>query len=117
VFRAIAVLLGLAAVYHFAGFLRPDLVAPAPKWRHAAFIAIDWLAAWLLVRRPGWLIWPFAALTINSVAGHAWRAWTWWTCDHTIDWTSIGTIVVLPVGLVLLYQERREYRQRPAPLG
>jgi hypothetical protein len=49
-----------------------------PMWRHVVFIVIDGSLAWLLLRRPWWLVWAYAGLTLHILNGHGRGAWRLW---------------------------------------
>lgn len=110
VFRLFSLCFGLAALYHLVGFMFPDLVAPAPAWRHALFVGINTCGCWLLIARPTWLIWPFTLLTLQQIYSHTNRAVDWWINQSKVDWLSLGVIVVLPLAWRFLWQERQEQK-------
>ncbi len=92
------------------GFVAPELVLPAPRWRHGLFILINALGAWLVLRRPPGLVLPFLAITLQQMYSHGTRALTWWHREQRVDWISLCIIVILPLALVLLIKDARERR-------
>ena len=71
-FRLASVAAAIAVLVHVAALTVPAVNlflynAGYPWWRHVVFIGIDALAL-LLLRRPAWLVWPYAVLTAQVVA-------------------------------------------------
>jgi len=105
----------VAALFHAAAMLSQPVAAleykpTYPTWRHVAFIVIDMSLAWLLLRRPRWLVWAFAALTLQILSSHGVGAWAMWTAQHRIDWISVAISIAAPVVLLLLFMDRRDRR-------
>jgi len=119
-FRICAASAALAAAFHAAAMASPSVARieydPGyPAWRHVVFIAINGSLAWLFLRRPRWLVWPFALLTIEVVGGHGYRAWELWATARRVDWISIAVVLAAPSILLLLFLDRRDHdRERPA---
>ena len=109
-FRIIAILFVLAATYHAVAFFQPAFVNGGSHWRHAVFTAIDLLCAWYLLRRPRWFVWAFGLLTLETLYGHGMHAWMWWHTEQRLDWLSFAVLLVVPLTLVLLIQDRRSRR-------
>jgi uncharacterized membrane protein HdeD (DUF308 family) len=112
-FRMIAILFVAAAIYHAAAFFQLELSDGGVHWRHAAFIAIDLLCAWYLLRRPWWFVWAFGLLTLETLCGHGAHAWMWWHTERRLDWLSFAVLIAVPLTLVLLIRDRR-WRRPPA---
>jgi hypothetical protein len=106
-FRILAILFAVAAIYHAAVFFQLALSGGGASWRHAAFIGIDLVCAWYLVRRPRWFVWAFGLLTLETLYGHGRHAWMWWHAERRLDWLSFAVLVAVPVTLVLLIRDRR----------
>jgi hypothetical protein len=113
--RLAAFATAIAAGYHAAALSVPAFAAITyppdyPAIRHVVFIVIDGTVAWLLLRRPWWLVWAYAVLTIQVLNGHgraAWLAWRRAEGVHVVDvCVSLGVVATL----LLLIAERR---QRP----
>jgi hypothetical protein len=114
-FRLAAVFAAFAAAYHTAAVVVPafaTIAYPAtyPVWRHLVFIAIGGSLVWLFLRRPIWLVWPYAVLTAQVIYSHGGAAWTFWQQERRIDWISIAAVVGILLGLGLLLVDWRERR-------
>ena len=101
-----------AALYHLTAIAIPTFGAMAypptyPLWRHLIFIVIDTAFGALFLRRPTWLIWPYALLVLQIYNGHGVGAWTMWQREGRIDWVSVITVVGATLGLVLLIADRK----------
>jgi hypothetical protein len=102
----------VAALYHATALVVPAFAAVAyppdyPAIRHIVFIAIDGSFAWLLIRRPPWLVWPYLILAIQVLSGHGRSAWEQWQTQRTIDWVSVFVSIGVPLTLALLIADRR----------
>jgi hypothetical protein len=71
------------------------------------FIGIDSSLAVLFVRRPRWLVWAYALLTVQVLHSHGLGAWELWVTEHRIDWISVAVSIAAPAILVLLVVDRR----------
>ncbi len=76
-FRVSAGIAVVAALFHAVTMLSPTVGAleyesTYPTWRHVVFIIIDAGLAWLLLRRPMWLVWAFAVLTLQILTATRW---------------------------------------------
>jgi hypothetical protein len=65
----------------------------------------------LVLRRPRWLVFPFAAVTAFGVYGHCSRLTERWPAIDWIAAMDVAAIAGLPIGLWLLMIDRR--RQSP----
>ncbi len=106
-FRTVAAGSLVAALYHALAALGL-LSGGGPAWRHALFTVIDAGLAWALVRRPRWLVFPAALLTVQQFTSHGRAAVTQWQAEHTVDWLSIVLLVALTTTVAVLWQERTE---------
>jgi hypothetical protein len=119
-FRVSAVGAVIAAMFHAAAMLSPAIArleySPTyPAARHVVFIIIDLALGWLLLRRPRWLVWAFAVLTLQQLNGHGRGAWTLWTEHRRIDWISVVVSVFALAVLALLIIDRRRPRAVTIP--
>jgi hypothetical protein len=105
VFRIIALLFGVAGVYHLVGFINPNLVVQSPHWRHGLFIIINLIGVCLILTRPSWIVYPFLLMTIQVIFSHGTRALKWWN-NNKIDWISLMVIVLMPIILSLIVYEQ-----------
>ena len=105
-----------AAVYHCLGLVLPKYTAYSvsyPVWRHVLFVLIDVGFAWLLQRRPIWLLWPCIALAVQQLNSHGRPAWTVWHQEGRIAWIDVAVVIGVLLIVWLVFMDRRE-RQRPA---
>jgi hypothetical protein len=101
VFAASAVLFTGAGAYHLYGLIA-SLADPQLAAFHAAFVVIDPVTAYLLLRRPDWFPYAFAVLAIQQIYSHGIEALTAWRASSAIDYVSVVIIVLMPSLLVLL---------------
>jgi hypothetical protein len=101
IFAASAVLFLGAGAYHLYGLIA-SLADPGLAAFHAAFVVIDPVVAFLLLRRPDWFPYAFAALTIQQIYSHGAEAVTAWREMSMVDYVSLLIIVFMPSLLVLL---------------
>jgi hypothetical protein len=101
VFWISAILFLGAALFHLYGLLLsggdPKLVA-----FHGAFVVIDPLTAFFLLKRPNWLAFAFAVLTVQQIYSHGMDALTAWREDSRVDFVSLIIIVFMPALLALI---------------
>ena len=116
-FRALAAIFACAAAYHLvASFGSGALSALASgtedsRARHLTFAAINALVAVLMIRRPPGFAIAFALLCGQQLASHGAdlvRAFG----EGRVDWTSLGVVVVMPLGLALLLVDARSRARR-----
>ena len=79
------------ALFHLAAVLIPRFGAaeyPAgySVWRHVVFIAVNGAFAWLLVRRPIWLVWAWSVLMLQVLGSHAEPTWQSVCGSRPVDW-------------------------------
>lgn len=101
VFAVSAVLFIVAGLYHLHGALR-SMADPALATFHAAFVVIDPVTAFLLLRRPDWFRYAFAVFTLQQIYSHGLQAWTAWRAASEVDYVSLVVIVLMPSLLALL---------------
>lgn len=98
--RALAPLFVCAALFHVYRVVAP--VPDEPTWRHALFVGVNLLIAAGLWYEPRWLVAPFGLLTGQQLISHGSSLYGVWQMKHTIDWPSIGALLLMPVVFVLL---------------
>jgi hypothetical protein len=111
IFAGSAILFIGAGLYHLYGLIA-SLADPNLAAFHAAFVVIDPVTAYLLLRRPDWFPYAFALLTIQQIYSHGMEALTAWRASSSIDYVSLFVIVFMPSLFVLvvydaLLQKRR----------
>ena len=101
VFLGSAVLFIGAGLYHLyeliASMADPNLAA-----FHAAFVIIDPVTAYLLLRRPDWFPYAFAVLTVEQIYSHGMEAIAAWRATSVIDYVSLFIVIFMPSLLVLI---------------
>jgi hypothetical protein len=110
-FRIAATGAAVAAAIHVAALTIPVFARSAyppgyPAWRHVLFVLIDTALAWLLVKRPRWLLWPYAVLTAQVMLGHGVHAWRSWTASGRVAWLDAAAVIGVLLILVLLIADR-----------
>jgi hypothetical protein len=101
VFAASAFLFIGAGAYHLYGLIA-SLADPQLTAFHAAFVVIDPVTAYLLLRRPEWFPYAFAVLTVQQIYSHGMEALTAWRVTAAIDYVSLFIILFMPSLLVLI---------------
>ena len=101
VFLGSAILFVGAGLYHLYGLIA-SLADPNLAAFHAAFVVIDPVTAYLLLRRPDWFPYAFAVLTVQQIYSHGLEALNAWRADSVIDYVSLFIILFMPCLLVLV---------------
>ena len=110
VFAASAALFIGAGLYHLYGLIA-TLADPRLAAFHAAFVVIDPMTAYLLLRRPDWFPYAFAVLTIQQIYSHGMEALTAWRA-MSVDYVSLLIILLMPSLLVLLVYDALSRKSR-----
>jgi len=111
-FQVAALAFGASATFHATAVASPSIArleyaATYPAWRHVVWIGIDASLAFLLLRRPRWLVWVFGLLTAQVLNSHGRGAWQMWSNGHGLDWISVAVVVAVPTITWMLIIERR----------
>jgi hypothetical protein len=101
VFLGSAILFVGAGLYHLYGLIA-SLADPNLAAFHAAFVVIDPVTAYLLLRRPDWFPYAFAVLTVQQIYSHGMEALAAWRAMAVIDYVSLFIIVFMPCLLALV---------------
>ncbi len=101
VFAASAILFIGAGAYHLYGLIA-SLADPRLAAFHAAFVVIDQVTAYLLLRRPDWFPYAFAVLTFQQIYSHGMEALVAWRVTSAVDYVSLFIMVFMPSLLVLV---------------
>ena len=101
VFVGSAILFIGAGLYHLYGLIA-SLADPRLAAFHAAFVVIDPVTAYLLVRRPDWFTYAFAALTVQQIYSHGMEALIAWRANAAVDYVSLFIVVFMPALFVLI---------------
>lgn len=115
--RAIGVCFLLAALYHVAALLRPDLVERGSPARHGLFVVINVIFAAALFRRPRVLFWFFLPLGLQQLHSHGRTLVHDLVHLHRLDWTSLLVLLVAPYAAWLLWLDWREPRMSKGEPG
>ena len=100
-FAGSAALFSGAGAYHLYGLIA-SMADPELAAFHAAFVVIDPITAYLLLRRPDWFPYAFGVLTVQQIYSHGVEALTAWRATSVIDYVSLFIILFMPVLLVVL---------------
>jgi len=114
IFVGSAILFIGAGLYHLYGLIA-SLADPSLTAFHAAFVVIDPVAAYLLLRRPDWFPYAFAVLTIQQIYSHGTEAMAAWRIMSAIDYVSLFIIVFMPSLLALLIYDAAVRKGQTAP--
>jgi uncharacterized membrane protein len=102
-FKIIACLFFLAAIYHSIGiFCQVD---QSPPWRHSIFVVINLFGVYGFLKRPNYFIYFVALLFIQQCYSHGTYMVNLWIQTKQIHWISVIDLIVLPIGLVCLFEE------------
>ena len=103
IFVGSAILFIGAGLYHLYGLIA-SLADPNLAAFHAAFVVIDPVTAYLLLRkeRPEWFTYAFGVLTIQQIYSHGMEALTAWQATAAIDYVSLFIVVFMPSLFVLV---------------
>jgi hypothetical protein len=107
VFRVLATGAVCAAIYHAMAAMGGSSSDGSSPGRHAVFVAINLGSAWYSLRRPLWGLPLYGALVVQQTQGHGSRAMRLWA-EGAVDWISIGVLVALYLGLVMLVLDARD---------
>jgi hypothetical protein len=111
IFAGSAVLFIGAGLYHLYGLIA-SMADPGLAAFHAAFVVIDPITAYLLLRRPDWFPYAFAVLTVQQIYSHGMEALTLWRAASAIDYVSLFIIVFMPSLFVLIVYDAALKRSR-----
>ena len=96
-----AVLFLGAALFHLYGLLS-SLGDIRMTVFHGAFVVIDPITAFYLLRRPDWFPYAFAVLTVQQIYSHGMDALTAWRGEARVDVISLSIVVFMPALLALI---------------
>jgi hypothetical protein len=102
----------LAAMFHLAVVMRPQIDAGSSLARHGWFVVINVCVAIGLFLRPRFFFWLFSLLVLQQLHGHGRALFFAWAAEHRLDWQSLLVLVVVPTAWWLLWLEYRQSRQR-----
>jgi len=101
-FAVIAAFFAVAAAFHAAALVRPELAPPSPPWRHALFVAINAaLGAGVLLRPRGFAV-AFGLVTAQQLYSHGAYALSVWQHEGRVDWASALVLAAMPAIFALL---------------
>lgn len=109
VFRLIAALFVLAAAFHALAGVAPGLGLGGTRGRHAGFVVVNLVIAWMVVRpstrRKPVTLAACALFAAQQLHSHGGRALAWWQQSRRVDVVSLAVLGVLMTLLVLLVRE------------
>jgi hypothetical protein len=74
--------------------------------RHGIFVCINIICIYGVIKRPKWFIWFAVVLTLQQWCSHGSYAIHLWQTENKIHWISVGVILLLPVLVWLLYNDK-----------
>ena len=95
-----------SALYHALAIAIPGFGEPSPNLRHAVFIAISLLMAWLAWRGGRVFLLLLCLLTIQQLYSHGTYMNYVWVNESRIDWWSVITMLGLPLMVALFARYR-----------
>jgi hypothetical protein len=111
IFVGSAILFVGAGLYHLYGLIA-SMADPGLAAFHAAFVVVDPITAYLLLRRPDWFPYAFAVLTVQQIYSHGMEALAAWRATSAIDYVSLFIIVLMPSLLVLIVYDAAMKKSR-----
>jgi hypothetical protein len=108
-FIVFAVLGAMAALYHLTGIFYT--INAAPGWRHLLFVIINLFCVYGVLKRPGYFTWFFGALLVQQYYSHGFYLLKLWNEQQRIHWISVLDLVLLPIVLVCLIDDRRNRKR------
>ncbi|MCW3109168.1 MAG: hypothetical protein JWQ09_3674 [Segetibacter sp.] len=104
-FNVTAVLLFLTAVYHFVGLFYK--INDSPTWRHLLFVAINLFCVYGFLKRPKYFVYFVVVLLVQQYYSHGTYLVKLWIEKRQIDWISVFDLLLLPVALICLLEDRK----------
>jgi hypothetical protein len=95
----------IAGNFHAAALVWPQIAEPAPAWKHALFIGVNGVMSVGFALRPRWIVFVFAALTLEQLWSHGSYALGTWRAEGRVDWASTFVLVSMPLMLALLARD------------
>jgi hypothetical protein len=93
------------------------VVQDYPWWRHAAFIAVDALIAYLALTRPDRLFLPLLAFLVEQILTNGVRAWLEWQATHHVLWSVVVMHVLIVAAVVSAALDKRREATWPVHAG
>jgi len=107
-FIVFAVLGAIAALYHLTRvFYTMDA---SPRWRHIVFVIINLFCVYGVLKRPAWFTWLLGVLLVQQYYSHGLFLLKMWNEQQKIDWISVADLILLPIVLVCLIEDRRSQK-------
>jgi hypothetical protein len=107
-FYAFTILSFLAAIYHLIGIFYK--INNSPVWRHVIFVVVNLFCIYGFLKRPKYFIYFFCVLTLQQYNSHGSHLIRLYTLEHKIHWISLFVIILLPIGLFCLFEDKRSNR-------
>ncbi len=105
IFYLLAFCCFLAAIYHFVALFTK--VDESPIWRHALFVCINVFCIYGCLSRPKFFIYFVVLLFLQQYYSHGSYLFNYWKTSHHIHWKSLLVLVLLPVGLICFWKDRK----------
>jgi len=108
-FIVFAVLGSIAALYHLTGVFHT--IDGTPVWRHVLFFIINLFCVYGVIKRPLYFTWFFAILLVQQYYSHGLYLLKVWDEQQRVHWISVFDLVLLPIVLVCLVEDRKGSRK------
>ena len=110
VFITFAALSFVVSIYHVVGMFYK--VNQSPTWRHGLFAAVSLCCFYGFYRRPKYFVYFFGLLLIQQFYSHGFSMVNLWVEKGQVDWISVVLLMLLPVALLFLIQDRTMKRDK-----
>jgi len=104
IFYIYAFLAAFIALYHINKYFFPS--ANEHATRHLIFVGICTICVFGLIKRPAWFLYFFGALMLQQLYSHGSQLINQWKEVHTVNYTDLIVVVMMPVIFVSLLRNR-----------
>jgi len=108
-FIVFAVLATIAALYHLTGVFYT--IDATPGWRHILFVIINLFCVYGVLKRPAFFTWFWGVLLVQQYYSHGLYLLKMWHEQQKIHWISVADLLLLPIVLVCLIEDRRNQKR------
>jgi hypothetical protein len=108
-FKIFALLFLMASAYHLIGIFYP--LDTSPIWRHSIFVAINLCCSVLVLKRPKYFFYIAIVLSMQQYYSHGSYFLKLLKEEGKIHWLSIGVFILLPILLLLLWEDYKKNDQ------
>lgn len=94
----------IVALYHVNRYFFTPIGESAT--RHLVFVGVCTICVFGLLKRPGWFLYFFGALTLQQIYSHGSSLLHQWNDLHSVNYMDLGAVVMTPVIFVSLIRNR-----------